>query len=142
MRWGDPNEVTQNKADTAVAHVTRSLKDVAFLPTISAMFEMLNNPGARGQTFIDREVGSLVPALVRDAAQVADPVVRRPTSAVQAIEARVPGLTQRVPPVVDITGQPVRRPASSLGTANPIPISTAKNESRSKRVCCWLPLMW
>jgi hypothetical protein len=129
LKMGDPNEVTQSKADTATAHVTRSLKDIAFLPTISAAFEMLNNPGARWQTFVDREVGSLVPALVKDVAQTTDPTVRKPASAIQAVEARVPGLTTRVPAVIDVTGQPVKRPASSVGGANPFQVSTAKRDA-------------
>jgi hypothetical protein len=128
MKAGDPEVVSQSKADTAVAHISRNLADVAFLPTLSNLAEAITNPGARAQAFIRNEVASIVPAIVKDVAQGIDPTVRKPASIPQAIEARVPVLTSRVPAAVDITGQPVKRPASSIGGANPFPISTAKND--------------
>jgi hypothetical protein len=128
MKAGDPEVVSQSKADTAVAHITRNLADVAFLPTLSNLAEAITNPGARAQGFIRNEVASIVPAMMKDVAQAADPTIRKPTSIPQAIEARVPGLTSRVPAVIDITGQPVKRPASSVGGANPFPTTTAKND--------------
>jgi hypothetical protein len=124
----DPEVVSQSKADTAVGHIARNLQDVAFLPTLSNLVEALTNPGARAQAFISREIASIVPALVKDIAQTADPTVRKPASVAQAIEARVPGLTSRVPGAIDIAGQPVKRPVSSLGGANPFPVSAAKND--------------
>jgi hypothetical protein len=128
LHQGDAEVVSQSKVDTAAAHIARNLQDVAFLPTLSNLAEALTNPGARAQAFISREIASVVPALVKDVAQATDRTVRRPTGIVQTIESRVPGLTQRVPAVVDISGQPVKRPASAIGGANPFPVSTAKDD--------------
>jgi hypothetical protein len=36
--------------------------------------------------------------------------------------------TQSVGEVIDVAGQPVKRPASAVGGMNPFPISTAKND--------------
>jgi len=128
MTHGDPEVVSQSKADTAVAHIARSLQDVSFLPTLTSLTEALTNPGARAQNFISREVGSLVPALAKDIAQAKDRIVRRPTGIVQTLESRIPGLTQNVPPVIDVAGSPVQRPVSAIGGANPFPFSTATND--------------
>jgi hypothetical protein len=46
----------------------------------------------------------------------------------QTIESRIPGLTNRVPAVVDVAGKPVQRPASAVGGANPFPVSKANND--------------
>lgn len=128
LHQGDPEVVSQSKVDTAWNHIKQSLSDIAFLPTVSNLAQALTDPGARAQSFINREVASIVPAIVRDVAHSTDPTVRRPANPLQAIEASTPGLTQRVPPAIDISGQPVKRPASSIGGANPFPISTAKND--------------
>jgi hypothetical protein len=134
MKAGDPEVVSQSKADTAVQHITRNLTDVAFLPTLSNLAEAITNPGARAQAFISREVASIVPAMVKDVAQASDRTVRKPAGIVQAIEARIPGLTSRVPAATDIAGQPVKRPASSLGGANPFPVTSANNDAALKEL--------
>lgn len=71
-----------------------------------------------------------VPAWLTQLNQGADPVVREPTNALEAIEARLPGLSQRVQPKIDpTTGEPVRRSGDLLtflfrsgapGTPNPV----------------------
>lgn len=128
MASGDPEVVAQSKADNAVAHIARSLQDVAFLPTLANLSEAIANPGARAKNFVARQVASFVPALVKDVAQTADRTVRRPTGIAQNVEARIPGLTQNVPAVIDVTGKPVQRPISALGGANPFPFTTATND--------------
>jgi hypothetical protein len=51
--------------------------------------------------------------------------VHHPEGIVQTIQSRIPGMTQNVPPVLDVFGRPVQRPASALGGANPFPVTTA-----------------
>jgi hypothetical protein len=128
IKAGDPEVVTRSKADNAVAHIARSLQDVAFVPTLSSLSEAITNPGARVKNFTARQVASFVPALVKDIAQAADPTIRKPTGTAQTIESRIPGLTDRVPAVVDVRGQQVKRPGSAIGGANPFPVTKANND--------------
>jgi hypothetical protein len=128
MKLGDSDEVTKSKADNAVNHIARSLQDVAFVPTLASLSEAITNPGARVQNFIARQVAGFVPALVKDVAQTTDRTVRKPNGIMETIESRIPGLTNRVPAVVDVAGKPVQRPASAVGGANPFPVSKANND--------------
>jgi hypothetical protein len=128
MKVGDSEQVTNSKVDTAINHIVRSLQDVAFVPTLSNLSEMITNPGARAQNFIARQVSGFIPAAVKDVAQTVDPTIRKPTGVTQTLESRIPGLTNRVPAVIDVAGKPVQRSASAVGGANPFPVSTAKND--------------
>ena len=129
MQNGDSEVVSQSKTDTAVKHIMRNLDDFPFLGTLANLLQAVHDPvGGRAQSFINREAGSLVPAGVANVAETIDPTVRRPQSALQAIESRIPGLTSAAPAVIDITGQPVRRPMNNLGGANPFPFTTAAND--------------
>jgi hypothetical protein len=127
-RIGNSDEVTQSKADTAVRHIMNSVKDVAFLPTLSNLTEMLTNPDSRIQSAIARQVAGFVPALVKDVTQTADPTVRKPTGITQTLETRIPGLTGKVPAVIDASGSPVKRPTNELGGANPFPASSVNRD--------------
>ncbi len=66
--------------------------------------------------------------VVKDVAQATDPTVRKPVGITQTIESRIPGLTSKVPAVIDIAGKPVQRPTSSLGGSNPFPVSQSNND--------------
>ena len=129
MQHGDSEVVTQSKADTAVKHIMRNLDDMPFMGTLANLLQAVHDPaGGRAQSFINREAGSLVPAGVANVAEGIDRTIRRPTTAMQAIQSRIPGLTSAAPPILDLTGHTVQRPASNLGGANPFPFTTATHD--------------
>jgi hypothetical protein len=75
-----------------------------------------------------------LPAIVKDTAQIIDNTVRKPTGITQTLESRIPGLTSRVPAVIDASGNPVKRPANELGGANPFPMSADKGDAVLKEM--------
>jgi hypothetical protein len=129
MKTEDSEVVAQSKADTAVKHIMRNLDDMPFMGTMANLLQAVHDPvGGRAQSFINREAGSLIPASVANLAESLDRTIRRPQTALQAIESRIPGLTHAAPPIIDITGHTVQRPASNLGGANPFPFQTARHD--------------
>jgi hypothetical protein len=126
---GDSEVVSQSKTDTAVKHIMRNLDDLPFMGTLANLLQALHDPvGGRAQSFLNREAGSLIPAGVANVAETLDGTIRRPQTALQAIESRIPGLTSAAPPIVDITGHLVQRPTSNLGGANPFPWTVSKHD--------------
>ena len=126
---GDGEVVAQSKTDSAVKHVMRNLDDMPFMGTLANLLQAVHDPvGGRAQSFVNREAGSIVPAGVANVAETLDPTVRRPQSALQAIQSRIPGLTAHAPAIVDITGESVKRPASNLGGAWPFPVTENKHD--------------
>jgi hypothetical protein len=129
IKSGDSEDVTMSKKDTAITHIARNLDNFPFLTQVAALLSVMK--GQQGTTvnnWIGRQLAGFVPALVSNVAEGIDPTVRHPDGIVQQIESHVPGLTQKVPAVRDIVGQPVQRPTSQLGGADPFPITTAKND--------------
>jgi hypothetical protein len=128
MKMGDSEQVSSSKADTAVAHIERNLSDLPFMFGLSSIVDALKDTsGKRIDNFIARQVAGFIPAGVANIAESLDPTVRHPQGVAQTIQSRIPGLTRNVPPSIDITGQPIQRPASQLGGANPFPITTQRN---------------
>ncbi|PYU53204.1 MAG: hypothetical protein DMG48_02935 [Acidobacteria bacterium] len=125
----DPESVgVKSKAEHIQAIVARNIEHLPFVNSLSNLMQALE-PGNtnRIQRFVRNQASEVVPAIVAQTAQAIDPTVRRAGSIGEAIEAKLPGLTQNVPAVTDISGQPVRRPASAVGGMNPFPVSTQKN---------------
>jgi hypothetical protein len=86
------------------------------------------DPSTMAQRFIGHLVSGFIPSALGNIAQAEDRTIRRPTSIAEFSEAKIPGMTQRVPALIDVTGQPMQRPASELGGANPFPVSSAAND--------------
>ena len=129
IKSGDSEVVAQSKTDSAVKHVMRNLDDLPFMGTLANLLQAVHDPTSGiARSFIDREAGSLIPAGVANVAETLDPTIRRPQTALQAIESRVPGLTSATPPITDIAGRSVQRPTSNLGGANPFPFTMAKHD--------------
>lgn len=77
---------------------------------------------------VQSEVGSLIPTGLSDFARAVDRAYRNPQGIRQELESRIPGLTSRVPPRVDASGQTEMRPVSALGGFNPFPASPVRND--------------
>jgi hypothetical protein len=125
----DPESVgVKSKAEHIQTIISRNIQHLPFINSLSNLMAALE-PGNtnRIQRFVRSQASEVVPAVVAQTAQAIDPTVRRPGSIGEAIQAKVPGMTKNVPPVMDVTGQPVRRPASAVGGMNPFPWTAQKN---------------
>ena len=119
----------KSRADHIQQIISRNIENLPFVYSLSNLMSAFQPDNKSGvQRFIDRQIADIIPAGVASLAQGLDPTVRRPENLPQYIEARVPGMTRDVPPAMDISGQPVQRPANALGGANPFPISTERKD--------------
>jgi predicted ABC-type ATPase len=138
MKDEDP-AISNSKTANALNHVTRNVSNLPFLMQLGNIVDSLTHLG-QGNT-VERVIDNLlasavIPAGVKNVAQTLDTTSRGPQhegwsdptkGLVQTIEERTPGLTKNVPADIDVTGQPVQKPVSGLGGANPFPVSTEKN---------------
>jgi len=77
-----------------------------FTLQINNLVESLNDPsGNKWENLVNSLAGSAVPNIVGDVARAMDPVVRRPDGPAEAIQARIPGMSQEVTPARDWTGR-------------------------------------
>ena len=116
---GDPEVVGMANASSAIKQIMRNLDDLPFLGTLSNLLQSIHDPTAGVAGTVNRLAGSLVPAAIANVAMTIDPTVRRPRNPLQAIAARIPGLTGAAQPIIDVRGQEVKRPPSQLGGGNP-----------------------
>jgi len=79
----------------------------------------------RVATWIGKQAGGVVPAVLRDSARMVDNVVRDPSNPVESVLANVPFASQNVPAKLSAFGQERTRPDSGLtAMLNVFPMST------------------
>ncbi len=117
---------------TAGFGALKSLTDQTFLKGVNQFTEAINDPERYGAALGSRLLGSVVPTIVSDIAQVGDPLKRRTNPKDEGITAplksRIPGLRETLEPVVNVFGRPVERAGNALETlADPTRPSRVKS---------------
>lgn len=84
-----------------------NLTNKTYLSGLSGIVEALNDPTRAADSWTQRTAGSVIPAGVAQLERVQDPTVREVYSMMDAIRARTPGLSDSLPPRLDLWGQPV-----------------------------------
>lgn len=91
-----------------VESVSKNLANKTFLSGLTDMINALSDPERYGENMIQRFAGSFVPAGVAAVERAASGgQIRKPETLGEAVVSRVPGLSDDVPVLRDIFGQPV-----------------------------------
>lgn len=99
-----------------------------YMSGLSSLVEMVNNPAMYGESYFERIAGTVVPTGVAQIAQANDPIMREANTYLDSIRARIPGLSDDLPPMVDAWGRDITR-ASGLG-----PMYDSLSPIASKRI--------
>ncbi|MGH9716785.1 MAG: hypothetical protein ACRD4R_08660 [Candidatus Acidiferrales bacterium] len=125
LRSSPSDPAIASKIFSGAGMAAQHVLDVPFLSSTTQLASLLEGPKQAAH------VGSyeLIPGFVRNTAHMLDPTARIPQTPGQEFEANIPGLTNRVPARVDLSGQPVMQPSSQLGGFNPFPARAARNDA-------------
>lgn len=113
-------------AGRALAGGAKSTLDQSYFSSLSSFLRAIQEPDRFWGTFARGLAQDVVPysGFMRNVAQANDPVLRKPTTAVENVESIIPGLSGNVPPRLTRFGQPVIRPGGSLQRGvNPVGVS-------------------
>lgn len=102
-----------------IGALSQWMTDRASLQTVSALLGSLSSPGgsfgSKAETLLKTISAGFVPAPVRSTAvELTDPVSRRKASWEEYMAATIPGLSQELPPMRNVLGQPIMRIQDSI----------------------------
>ena len=107
--WDHMNEEEKDKVPKMLAVAfSNAVTNQTFLQGITNFVNALSDPTRFLPRFAQQLAGSLVPNIIGQPTTMADPVVREVNSALEAIQARIPGFRQELAPKPDWLGQPVQ----------------------------------
>lgn len=105
-----------------------AITNQTFLQGITNVVQVLADPQRYGPKFVQQMAGSVVPGIVAQTTQMADPLAREVDSMLDAVKSRLPGFRQSLLPKRDIFGEPI---ANTERVAGVLPI-TVREESEDK----------
>jgi endonuclease YncB( thermonuclease family) len=112
------------------ASTIKSLADKTWFSGISDLSAAISDPDRYGASYLRQRVASVaVPGVVAQAARTVDPELHKATTMLDAIRARVPGLSSGLPAQLDIWGKPITN-EGGLGPdfVSPVRVSTDRHD--------------
>lgn len=110
---GQMHDDDADRMGTAMLYATaHHLESKAYFDGLTGVINALASPDHQMQHVVNNFVGSWVPAGIAKAND--DPYLREAKTMMDAIRRRIPGLSEDMPPVRNILGEPVKVPAGWL----------------------------
>ena len=88
---------------------TANITNKTFLSSMVRAINASTDAERYGEAFTEGMAGSLVPTISAEIAQSIDPTLRDPQSPLEAMQARVPGLSKDIKARRDMYGEPIKR---------------------------------
>lgn len=116
----------------AMTATGRIVSDQSFLKGVSGILNALNDPVRYADIIWSNTVGSVIPTIVGDVARAKDPNQRIVKGPVDTLQSRTPILRESLPAKVGLTGEPLPRNDSAIGTMiDPFRSSTARGQNNT-----------
>jgi hypothetical protein len=122
-----------NGTVAAIAGMGKNLTGQSFLTGFSGFSNAINDPQRSAKSFVNSEIGSVVPSWVNDQANNFDKFQRETNSPTDSIKSRIPGLRNTLPIKQDVYGNQLQqrtnpvdlwldplRPSNSTTNRNPV----------------------
>jgi len=101
--------------------IPKTVSDQSFLQGINGIQDAINDPEKQGSKFIKSQTASVIPTLSADIAKATDSKQRQSNNVKEALQAKIPGLNQKLLPKQDAFGGAIPRASSSVNTlVNPL----------------------
>lgn len=133
---GMSDKQREDEAALAIASVMGNLASRTWLSGVSDVVNALHEPARYTDNLLQRLVGSfLVPAGVAGVARTVDPTLREVESIPDALQNRIPGMSDNLLPRRDVWGKPIKN-EGGLGPdlLSPVYVSTALNDPVNKQL--------
>lgn len=124
--------MTDDEADNIAAlvmgSVSKNLVSKTWLSGPADLIEAVQDPERYGANYVKKQAGSIIPAIVAQAARANDPYMREARTMLDTIRSRVPGEREKLFLKRDAYGDPIVQDAAGPNMVSPIYQSAAKND--------------
>ena len=112
---------------TSIAGI-QQLTQQTFLQGVSGALSAINDPARSAQTYFNSTASSVVPSIVGRVAQTIDPTKRVPDGVLQAIEAKLPFLSESLPAKRDVFGNVTQVTGGRWNLVDPFGSTASNND--------------
>ena len=113
--------------------VSKNLVSKTYVSSVTSLLDAISDPQRYGGQYMQRLVGSVVPSGVGAVARAVDPVIREVETPLDAIQARIPGASQSLPPKIGAFDEAAQRSGNVVSRLiSPVVVSD-ENQNNKRR---------
>lgn len=101
-------EAGRDPITTLAANLGKNFKDQTFLKGMSSALDAIDDPKRYADSFVESQIASIVPNIVKDVAKAIDPNQRNAIGIADKLKQSIPGLSQGLPERKDSYGQTMK----------------------------------
>jgi hypothetical protein len=102
----------------AVGGLAKTLTNKTYLSGMTNFVKAMNDPEMYGASWMRRMASGSVPNVLSFLAQLKDPYYREANSVLDYMKAKIPFVSETLPPKINAFGEPVARDVLNIGTEN------------------------
>jgi hypothetical protein len=115
--------------------LARNWTSKTYMQGVSSIIDAVSDPVRYGENFIENFVGSLIPSMAASIARSSDPYYRNVSGVSEAIQSRIPEVSEKLLPKRDVWGEPIERKGSfTVKMLSPSDISVENPEKINKEI--------
>jgi len=101
-------------AELMTGSFARNIASKTWLRGLTDVIHAMSDPERYGQNWIQSFSGTLIPTGMAQVAHAEDPYLRRATTIMDTLKARIPGMSQELPVRHDVFGEPIKFESSAF----------------------------
>lgn len=130
----DGEPVEDSTAVAVTIPFANALMSKTYMQQVTQMIDALHDPNRYGEGFLQRSISSWVPSGVGAIERAVDPEYRRASSWLEAVRARVPGLSSSLPPRLNLWGEPTKDENGAFNLFLPTRVSEVKGTEIDREI--------
>jgi hypothetical protein len=130
----DGEPVEDSTAAAVVFPFAQAILSKTYMSGFSNLLDAVSDPTRNGEGYLQRLVSSVVPAGVGAMERTIDPEIRRAQNWVEAVKARTPGLSDDLPPRLNLWGEPIKDENGIYNLFLPVRQSEAKGTAIDREI--------
>lgn len=130
----DGEPVEDSVAAAVVLPFAQTITSKQYMQTIANLIDAMADPNRKGEAFINKLLSSAVPAGVGALERTIDPEIRRAQDWMDAVKAKIPGLSETLPPKLNLWGEPIVDENGIYNLFLPARVSSVKGTAIDKAI--------
>lgn len=123
------SDIPSEKVMSAIGGLTKTMTNKTYLSGMTNFIKATSDPELYGTSWIKKIASGAIPGGLKFFAEMKDPYYREADTALDMLKSRIPGVSETLPPKLNVFGEPVKKDRFNIGTIKESQLEKAITET-------------
>jgi hypothetical protein len=110
------SDIPSEKVMSAIGGLTKTMTNKTYLSGMTNFIKAVSDPELFGTSWMKKISSGAIPGGLKFFAEMKDPYYREANTALDMLKSRIPGVSETLPPKLNVFGEPVKKERFNIGT--------------------------